>query len=50
MVAVAPDAALLDALHAAARDFPWYRTLLREQGLDPADIARRARAPSLDRA
>ena len=39
MVAVAPDAALLDALHAAARDFPWYRTLLREQGLDPADIA-----------
>ena len=39
MVAVAPDAALLDAFHAAARDFPWYRTLLREQGLDPADIA-----------
>ena len=39
MVAVAPDAALLDAFHAAARDFPWYRTLLRELGLDPAGIA-----------
>jgi len=33
-----PDAGLLDAFHGAARDFPWYRALLAEDGLDPATI------------
>src|SRR4051812_38960261 len=39
MTSTAPDGALLEAFRAAARDFPWYRTLLEERCLDPADIA-----------
>src|SRR5215207_9602775 len=38
MIPFAPDGGLLDAFHGAARDFPWYRTLLVEQGIDPADV------------
>jgi len=39
MIPTAPDGPLLDAFRAAARDFPWYRTLLDAQRLDPADIS-----------
>ncbi|MEO7271109.1 MAG: hypothetical protein ABIX28_10210 [Vicinamibacterales bacterium] len=38
MIPSGSDSGLLAAFHGAARDFPWYRTLLAEHGLDPADV------------